>query len=193
MRKIIPFIPVIWTLLFPAFAQSAPRSWRVHFDSVASADRSIRDIDAVAMTVSTPWRSWEPFTLGLQGGMISTSGSSIEPNDFFPSRADSNALFAGGYLRFSPLEPALITPFAEGGIALLVNDRPFPDHPSLSGPDARVYGKFDIRWGVDIAVNNEFQIEAAFALTHISNGSGFGPQNINYDGVGMSLGIIRSW
>ena len=177
----------------PALGQQVNREWRFYIDQFGSADRSIRDIDATAITVSTPMVSNEPFTFGLQAGLVSTSGQSIEPGDIAFSPASALGVYAGGYIRISPPDEEFVTPFAEGGIAFLVFDKPFPQHPSLRGNQGKYYGKFDIRWGVDFRLNPTVQLEAAFALNHISNGSGFGAQNINFDGVGFSLGVVREW
>lgn len=176
-----------------AVAQDGLREWRFYVDTVGSADRVTRDIDAVAVTVSTPVVQYNPFSFGFQAGFVATTGASIEPEDFEFSPADANGVFAGGYIRISPPDEEFITPFAEGGIAFLVFDKSFPQHPSLEGAEGRLYGKFDIRWGVDLAIRKDLEVELAFALNHISNGSGFGPQNINFDGVGLSLGIVKRW
>ena len=186
-------IGVAIALAGSSMAQDVPRSFSIYVDRLASADRSIRDIDAYALTIAKPLRTLDPFIFGLHGGVISARGRSIEPGDIVFSSADAVGFYTGGYLRLGPTDPALISPFVEGAVALLLMDRTFPDHPSLSGNEGRIYGKFDIRWGVDIAVQDDLQMEAAFVLNHISNGSGFGAQNINYDGIGFSLGLVKSW
>ncbi len=175
------------------YARAQTDELRFLIEGFGSADRAIRDIDVRSVAVSKPMVRLEPFTLGVQAGVLQARGSSIEPDDIAFSPADANGAYAGGYLRIGPTDEMRVMPFAEGGIALMLMDRPFPNNPSLKDGEGRVYGKFDIRWGVDINLNDRVAIEAAFALSHISNGSGFGPQNINYDGVGFALGVIRRW
>jgi|GEM_PF-2915166 len=191
--RFIAICSLLFLCVGPALAQSLPNSFSIYVDNLGSSDRSNRDIDAIALTVAKPVKQLDPFTFGIHAGVISTSGRSIEPQDLFYSSADSFGVFTGGYLRLGPTEPAFISPFVEGGIALLLTDRPFPDNPRLSGSEGRIYGKFDIRWGVGLALQEDIQMEVAFALNHISNGSGFGAQNINYDGIGLSLGLRRIW
>ncbi len=174
-----------------AYADDDP--YRIRFDVLGSADRDIRDIDLRVLSVSKTLFQNEPFAFGLQVGAMSAGGRSIEPNALFYSDADANGFFAGGSLRMSPSEHLTVKPFVEGGVSLLLMDRPFPNDPSLSGFQGRAYGKFDVRWGLAFSFDAALNFETTFVFTHISNGSGFGPQNINYDGIGFSVGLSHRW
>jgi len=176
-----------------AKAQELGRDWSIYADRLASSNRDARDIDVFALTLSRPIRREGPFTFGVQGGFLSASGRSTENGGLSYSSADAYAAYGGGFARLSPPRTAQITPFLEIGIAAMITDRSFPDDPDLSMFDGRIYGKFDARLGVGLAISEDMHVEAALALNHISNATGLGPQNINFDGAGFSLGLIQRW
>lgn len=194
MHKVIHLSVALLLWALPATAQEPPRSWTLYADTLASSNRTDRDIDALSLTLSTPLRQTGPFTLGVQAGLLSATGKSSENGGITYVDANAFAVFGGGFARLSPANPtAMIQPFMELGIAAMITDRSFPDDPSLTMFDGRLYGKFDARLGVDVTLSETLTLEAAFALNHISNGSGLGPQNINFDGAGFSLGVVQSW
>ena len=190
MKNAIATCVVLTTLSgAPAMAED----WSIYADYLTSSNKDERDIDVFAITLARPLRTEGPFTFGVQGGFLSASGRSTENGGLTWSNADAFAAYAGGFGRLSPPSTARFTPFLEVGIAAMITDRSFPDDPSLTMFDGRIYGKFDARLGIDVAVSDTLQLEAAFALNHISNATGLGPQNINFDGAGFSLGIKRRW
>ncbi len=194
MLKYLILPAVVTAVALPVTAQEPPRSWTIYADTLASSNRTERDIDALSLTLSTPLRQTGPFTLGVQGGLLSATGRSSENGGITYVDASALAVFGGGFARFSPANPsATIQPFMEVGIAAMITDRSFPDDPSLTMFDARLYGKFDARLGMNVTVSETLTVQAAFALNHISNGSGLGPENINFDGAGFSLGLVQSW
>lgn len=174
-------------------AQDRAQNWTIYADSLASSNRDARDIDVFALTLSKSLKRNDPFTFGVQGGFLSASGRSTETEGRSYSSADAFAAYAGGFARLSPPNTARLTPFLEVGIAAMITDRSFPNDPRLNVFEGRIYGKFDARLGVDFKLSDSLEIEAALALNHISNGTGLGPQNINFDGAGLSFGVIQSW
>ena len=170
------------------------QEWTLRGDYVGSVNRDARDIDLTVLTLSAPHDTRPMGEYGLQGGFFNSSGRSTEDGGITYQSADANAVFVGGYARLAPAPPeAGFKPFVEIGIAAVVTDRNLPAPLAPGDPRARFYGKFDARLGAEVQVTDNLAIEGSAVLTHISNATGIGPGNLNFDGAGLSIGFTRSW
>lgn len=189
-RRFVAALLLSLATALPTHAQE----WTLRADHIGSINRDARDVDLTVITLSTARVRREAIEYGLQGGFFNTQGRSTENGGLTFQSADANAVFAGGYVRFTPSPPeAEFHPFVEIGVAAVVTDRNLPAPLAPGDPRARFYGKFDARLGAKVDITENLAFEGAAALTHISNATGIGPGNINFDGAGVSLGLAQRW
>jgi len=190
----LPRLAKAITVLLPLLAPPAVAGeWSLRLEHTGSTERDRRDMDVTTLTFTQRVKEVPFGSIHAQAGVLVARGTSLEAGGAIVFPADANGVFAGAIARFEPQSSAPVLPFFEIGLSALVSDRELPDRGFQAGLAGRLFAKADARMGVGVAVSQATRIEGALAFTHFSNGRGLGPDNISYDGIGLSLGWVQSW
>lgn len=154
-----------------------------HYVPRDSFNERFRDIDVTMLTVGRAWR----FGLGLEvqaiGSAVLARGSTAEPFATEPPRdSDAEGIALGGGLRWTLLEWAGLSAFAEGSVRFLWTlGTPFP----AGGTGVNGFTAWGGGLGYD--VGPDLRLEATYHRTHISNGGGIVSWNPAWNGEGVAL------
>lgn len=179
-----------------AFAQDQSKNkqynWAIDASYVQSTSGSAeRDIDIASVGIRS-WLVERPLlSIGVQAGLFESSGPANSD-----VRADAYGFYLGLPMRLTVNRGGQIRPFAELAISGIVTDRNWPDRPDMYDPvleKARFHARFDAAIGAEFDVSSNTAIGLGLEMTHISNGRGFGADNLNFDGVGAIVSVTKRY
>ena len=196
------FVPLCLLITFggvsAAFAEGNDsgtiRSWSAEASYSASVNNpDIRDVDIASVGIRT-WLVERPvLSLGVQAGLIRADGVASENRGQTHLSADANGVYLGMPVRLTVNNSGSLRPFAELAISGIATDRNWPDPDRLGLDKARFYARFDAALGAEFDVAKGAALGFGIQISHISNGKGVGPDNLNFDGVGGFVSLTRRY
>ena len=165
--------------------------WSFRLEATTSSDPDARDIDAAAFLLRRPMRENGTLETGFEAGIVAASGTASELAGRLTFGADAVGVVGMGYAKMSPQIEGL-RPFGEIAAGAMIVDRNFPDAPGEPSQSILFQFKFDLRLGLDFSTAGG-TLTPAITMTHISNGRPAGADNVNYNGLGISLNYGLDW
>jgi hypothetical protein len=126
---------------------------------------------------------FDALALRASGTAILSSSPPIPP----PVPSNALALGFGPLARWNFLQFSRFRLFIDGEGDFILADRPFPPHGTIYDFFLRAGG------GVSVQVSDSYWVETAFRVAHVSNAQGFVSDNPTWDGVGLSIGVRRTF